>query len=68
MKRALRLPEDQLNEWLDQGTYEDYFYLVLACRKRLAKAIQQADSVGDGPLVNALVARCRQIFLPSLLW
>jgi hypothetical protein len=68
VRKLARWPEADFEDWLDQGTYDDWLYLARAARKRLCRAIEEADARGDGPLVNALCQACREVFAANMIW
>ena len=68
MSRAIRLPEDQLNNWLDEGTYYDWLYLAKACRKRLIDEIVKLDDQGEDKMRDALYRQADKIFNTDITW
>ena len=68
MKPGLHLPEDRLNEWLDQATYADLLYLAKACRKRLEDALHEEMRADNEHLYRRLCHEYERVFTPVLPW
>jgi hypothetical protein len=64
----MKMTEDRLEEWLQSGTDDDLLLLARKIRGDLQRRIDESDSRGDGPHVNALCAAAREIFAPCLTW
>ena len=63
----------QLNQngtvrWLQTLSDDDVLRVAQLCREALARRIDQADTIGDGPRVNALCAATRKQFTAGLRW
>lgn len=65
---TLKMSEDRLIEWLKTGTNDDLLILARAIRTELVCRVNQADSLGDGSMVNALCAAAREVFAPNTTW
>lgn len=55
-------------DWLRELSSEQLFGLAKEIRIELVVRIDHADAIGDGPMVNALCATARRIFVPGLCW
>ena len=49
-------------------TNGEVFAVAQACRYEIARRVDDADAIGDGPMVNALCALARQRFGTGLHW
>jgi cytochrome P450 len=68
VRRNLQQSEVRLAQWLTEATEGDLWILVKLLRQEIAQRIEDADSVGDGPYVNALCEEARRWFTPSSVW
>lgn len=69
MRRDIsRMPEDALEEWLDQGTAADFIFLARSCRNRLVAIVSECRHAGDDTTANRIIKECARLFAPNLVW
>jgi dTDP-glucose pyrophosphorylase len=64
----MKMTDERLREWLQTGTDDDLLHLARFIERELTRRVQAADSHGDGPLVNAICAAARTVFVANLVW
>jgi len=59
---------DQFLDLIEGIATGGLFVLVWLLRGEISKRIDQAEDIGDGPMVNALCAEARKLFTPGTHW
>jgi hypothetical protein len=67
LKGVLPLP-DYHELYLRGLTIDQLVTLIQCCRVEFGRRIDEADAIGDGPMVNALCAEARYWFTAGLRW